>query len=155
MIEFNGYISGTSQEFFLKKSRKIAQNLILFAVILLLPIFFVIAYQTKYWLLLGTYGTLIIAALLLVRIPKKVKNLQKVLPKKIYTEEEYIVCVADQYVEYRKISDVKTVVDHGEFYELVFPFGKVSDKFICQKSLLVKGTLTDFENMFEIDILKK
>ena len=155
MIEFNGYISGTAQEFFLKKSRKILQKLILFAVILLLPIFCIIAYQTKYWLLLGTYCTLIMAVLLFLRIPKRVKNLQNVLPKKIYTDEEYIVCVADQYVEHRKISDVKQVIDHGEFYELIFPLGKISDKFICQKSLLVKGTLASFENMFEVDVLKK
>ena len=71
MIEFNGYISGTSQEFFLKKSRKILQSIILFVVILLLPIFCIIAYQTKYWLLLGTYCTLIMTVLLFLRIRVK------------------------------------------------------------------------------------
>ena len=31
---------------------------------------------------------------------------------------------------------------------MVFPFGKVSEKFICQKSLLSEGTLEDFEKLY-------
>ena len=53
------------------------------------------------------------------------------------------------------ISDVKKVVDHGEFYELSFVFGKVSDKFICQKSLLTKGTLEEFKAMFGDKVYRK
>ena len=47
------------------------------------------------------------------------------------------------------ISDAKQLRDFGEFYEIVFPFGKVSDKFICQKNLLTQGTLEEFEKLFE------
>ena len=30
-----------------------------------------------------------------------------------------------------------------------FIFGKISDKFICQKDLLTKGSLEEFERIFE------
>ena len=57
-------------------------------------------------------------------------------------------------MEYRNIEDVKCVRDFGEFYELVFPFGKISEKFICQKDLLSKGTLAEFEALFGDKILR-
>ncbi len=59
-----------------------------------------------------------------------------------------VICIADKYKECRKISDVKRVRDYGEFYELVFPLSKMSEKFICQKNLLTKGTLEEFKRLF-------
>lgn len=53
------------------------------------------------------------------------------------------------------IKDVKNVYDHGEFYDLVFPFGKISGKFICQKNLLTEGTLAEFEALFDGKIVRK
>ena len=70
-------------------------------------------------------------------------------PKKIFVQDEYIVCTADKWTEAKAVSDVKVVRDFGEFYDLVFPFGNASEKFVCQKSLLSKGTLEDFEALFE------
>lgn len=91
---------------------------------------------------------------LLVRIPRSKKEQAAVLPKRIYTERNSIVCVAEKYQERKKIADVKLVRDFGEFYELVFPFGKYSEKFICQKSLLSKGTLKAFEALFPGKIVR-
>ena len=76
------------------------------------------------------------------------------LPKRIYTRDNHIVCVADKYTDSKLISDVTKVLDHGEFYELCFPFGKISEKFICQKSLLFKGSLGAFERLFKGKIVK-
>lgn len=155
MIEFNGYLTGSAKKFFINKSRKYTQKLFFSASIILMPVFIYVSYVTRYWLLLGTYGTFIIAILMFCYLPQSKKDLQKIIPKRIYTEEEYIVCIADQYMEHRKIGDAKKVTDYGEFYEIVFPFGKVSDKFICQKSLLIKGSLEVFENLFEVEIIRK
>ena len=76
------------------------------------------------------------------------------LPKRIYTNGDHIVCVAEKYTDSKLIKDVKKVIDHGEFYELCFPFGKTSEKFICQKSLLSKGSLGAFERLFADKIIK-
>ena len=88
-------------------------------------------------------------------IPKGKKEHISMLPKKIYTDGELIVCIADKYTDSRFIHDVKKVIDHGEYYELIFPFGKVSEKFICQKSLLAKGTIWGFEALFDGKITKR
>ena len=66
-----------------------------------------------------------------------------------------IVCVADKYVESKLLSDVKQVRDFGAFYDVVFPFGKYSEKFVCQKDLLTIGTIEDFEKLFEGRIVRK
>ncbi len=77
------------------------------------------------------------------------------MPKRIYTDNEFIAVETDKEGEFAKISDVKKVVDHGEFYELIFPLGKVGKKYICQKNLLTKGTLEEFESLFEGKIERK
>lgn len=52
----------------------------------------------------------------------------------------------------RDIEDIKSVIDFGNFYYIVVG-GKVSS-YLCQKNLLVEGSLADFEEMFA-DILVK
>ena len=84
-------------------------------------------------------------------IPQAEKSMT---PKKIVVDEESIACTTDKEIVTKWISDVKQVIDHGEFYELVFPFGKISTNFICQKNLLTKGTLEEFEALFEGKITK-
>ena len=76
-------------------------------------------------------------------------------PHRIYLENDTITCIAEKYVETKFWEDVKVVNDYGEFYELIFPFGNASDKFICQKSLLSNGKIEDFENLFGEKIVKK
>ena len=76
------------------------------------------------------------------------------IPKKIVTDNDYIISIADKYSDSRNINDVKLVRDFGEFYEIIFPFGKISEKFICQKNLLVKGTIEEFEALFGDKIVR-
>ena len=93
-------------------------------------------------------STFIIAPLLLY-IPKRKKERLSLTPKCIRVEDECIICMADKYTEQRFIDDVKKVYDYGEYYDLIFSFGKVSEKFICQKELLSKGSIEEFESLFE------
>jgi len=155
MIEFNGYLTGSAENRFHRKSRDIAQNIFLFAVLALFPsvIFFGIKLHT--WKLIATYCLLFILIPLLVRIPKSKKERISITPKRIYIEENHIVCISDRYTESRFVSDVIKVIDNEEFYELCFPFGKVSEKYICQKSLLTKGSLVEFEALFGDKIIRR
>lgn len=149
MIEFNGYISGAAEKRFFKKSRDLGQNLMLASVLIFLPTVIQSGIRMRSWLLIGLYCSLFVIIPLLARIPKSQTEKKAILPKRIFTEGESIVCIAEKYAETRLISDAKLVRDFGEFYEIVFPFGKISDKFICQKSLLIKGSLEEFESLFE------
>lgn len=148
MVEFNGYISGVAEKRFYEKSRDLAQNIFMFAVLALLPAIVFWGIRIKCWQLMCGYCSLFILIPLLVRIPKSKKARLSMTPKRVYVEEDHIVCITDQCSESRLVCNVTKVIDHGEFYELCFPFGQVSEKFICQKSLLSKGTLGEFEALF-------
>lgn len=148
MIEFNGRINGEAEKRFLYRARVLGQNILLIGLLLVSPTFVFIAVKFNYWPFLLWFFIMFLAIILLSRIPKGKKEIEKIIPKKIFVQDEYIVCVANSYTESRLLSDVKLVRDFGEFYELVFPLGKVSDKFICQKDLLTKGTLEEFEALF-------
>jgi len=148
MIEFTGYLSETARKYYERKCAKNGRNLFVGAMLIVLPFLLIFAYKNSLWSIVPFYIVLMIIVPFLFYIPKRKSEAIKYLPKLIYTEDEYIICVAEKFTEERNMNDVKAVKDHGEFYELIFPFGKVSEKFICQKSLLTKGSLIDFENNF-------
>lgn len=66
----------------------------------------------------------------------------------MYIDNDIIISQSNALVEGRTLMDVKEVRDYGDFYYLVFPFGKYSYRFVCQKNLLTQGTLSDFETLF-------
>lgn len=154
MIEFNGYISGNAERHFWKISRKYVQKLMVFAFVLLLPPFVVVATKTQKFVILGAYFLFFIWCIAVTFIPKSKKEQKSLIPKRIFTESDYIISIADKYEEARNINDVRYVRDFGEFYEIVFPFGKVSEKFICQKDLLSKGSIEEFEDLFGDKIVR-
>ena len=148
MIEFDGYLSGEAEKRFLKRSKDMVHSAFLFAMFMLLPVIIYIVFKMKTWLIVYIYVTCATLFLLMLQIPKSKTERLALVPKRIYVEEDHIVCIANKYTESRLIEDVTKVLDYGPFYELYFPFGKLSDKFICQKDLLTKGTLEEFESLF-------
>ena len=154
MIEFEGYLTGKAEKYFFKNSRKFGQRLILIAIVLLLPtmVFFSIIVRDAKFLTL--YAIIAVILIIFTYVPKRKSVAKSLTPKRIFIEDDCIVCVADQYTESRFIEDAKLVRDFDEFYEIVFPVGKLSDKFICQKSLISGATLGDFESKFSCEIVK-
>ncbi|MBR2340895.1 MAG: hypothetical protein IKA72_00605 [Clostridia bacterium] len=57
--------------------------------------------------------------------------------------------------EFRELSKVKIVKDWGEWYEIIFFFPHKSIGYICQKDLIVEGTIEEFEKLFEDKIVRK
>ena len=47
------------------------------------------------------------------------------------------------------IDSVDTVIDYGDWYHLLFNFEDRDTYFVCQKNLLTKGTLEEFEALFD------
>lgn len=150
MIEFKGYLTGSAKKGFIRKTRKFGLIGLSITVPLVLPIIFFFGNALLHdpaftYAMLGALLVLFVFPF----IPKGKKELSATLPKRIYIDGEFIVCVAERYTDSKFISDVKKVVDHGEYYELCFPFGKVSEKFFCQKDLLKRGSLREFEALFK------
>lgn len=48
----------------------------------------------------------------------------------------------------KNISKIKSVLDYGDWYLITFK-GDITDNIICQKDLLVQGSIEDFENTFK------
>ena len=155
MIKFDGHLTGRAEKHFHKRARELGQKIILLAELFLLPVAIYISWGLRSWQVIVGYLLLFGFIFLLTFIPKSAKEKKAWLPKRINVEDEYISCVADKYSESKRIDEAKCVLDFGEFYEVVFPFGKMSEKFICQKSLLTEGTLEEFEALFADKIKRK
>lgn len=158
MIEFKGYLTEFSQKFFCNQIVKLQR---IFIICTSIPAFFLIyLFAYLYWGGDIVEPKSIIACLVLFAIvymlPKiqTKKEKEKIIPRRVYIENDIITCQSNALVESRTIQDVKEVRDYGDFYYLEFPFGKYSYRFVCQKDLLTQGTLADFESLFAEKIKK-
>lgn len=153
MIEFNGQPSFEVQKHIYKKTRRMLH--IAFSIawfVLLFPIaFFTIVHNMTLFL----YGYLamlpVLYSIVFACQPSRKKPM---LPGKLTIDNEYIEYKSRQATVCRNISDVKVVRDYGDFYDVISYFGKGSDFFVCQKSLLSCGTLEAFEKLFSGKIVR-
>lgn len=155
MIEFNGRITGKTEKYYWSRERSFVQNAFIVAYLVLLPFFILIFGYSSNWIPLMILCISFPFIFILVRIPKSKKEIERMIPRRIYVEDEYIICESNAYQEYRAIQDTKKIIDYGEWYSLFFPFGKITAVFVCQKNLLVQGTLEEFEALFEGKIVRK
>ena len=149
MIEFRGYITGDALKFYRKNTSMRGLTCFSGALALLSPWPLIIFIQTGYWKLLVAYGSLLLIVALLPFLPKGKKWHLDFTPKRIYTEEGYIISEGRKFEDAHSIESASRVIDYGNFYYIKFPFGQMSDYFVCQKSLLAQGTLEEFEALFE------
>ena len=154
MIDFKGYLTGKTEKHYHKRNKLFSWILMTAALLALLPGTISISITIKMYILLiiNVFGLVIVP--LITLIPDSKKTRKEMTPKRITFEDGVITCVADKYVEQKTIDSVKLVRDYGDFYELVFPFGNISMKFICQKDLLVSGSIEEFEALFEGKIVR-
>ncbi len=153
MIEFNGYLTGNAEKRYFKKSFEFTQYLCLFSLLIGVLYYPVLArlanrFAPMQVLMYLFYGMCVLSPVWL-RIPQIGKRRIANTPKRIAIEDGFIACDTDKTVIGRELQDVKKVRDFGEFYELVFPWTKLNGTFICQKDLLTKGSLGEFEKLFE------
>lgn len=154
MIEFKGYLTGDAKKYFFKRGIKYLQNIFLGSACLFLPAIVMFAIKIKMWSIL--IGCLVMILIIIALPYLQVKtDKDKYVPKLIRIQDNILLSVSDGATESRYIEEVKEVRDYGEYYALVFPFWKLSEKFVCQKDLLTQGSLEEFEALFEGKIVKK
>ena len=162
MIEFYGSISGAAEKHMLKKERVLGIKIGYITITLMLPLIIFIAYGLKIsfnvemWYILVPYCLFYGIIPLITLIPNTKKERERFNKLRVFTDDEYIVASwGSDSEEFKLIEDVKTVNDYGEFYQLIFPLEKgISNRFICQKKLLTKGTLEEFEALFEGKVIR-
>ena len=154
IIDFNGELTGKSRVFLLKRQCKL-QLLISFVLfVIFAPLIIVLAfswYKPILWFLL-TFVFLFIMSVL----PPSKQSRHTFMPKRVYIDldDEVIVCNREKSEVFRSFDAVKKVIDYGECYYFKFYFPNKDQYFLCQKNLLVQGTLEKFEELFSEKIEK-
>ena len=155
MIEFKGNLTAESKRFLLRKQIKMQILSSSIAISLfLLPIIFSAIFLNimLLWLVLP------LVLLAVFSLFKTSKSSQKTfMPTRIYLdlEEETILQECEKAERFHILSSVKSVIDYGDWYYLVFNYEDRDPYFVCQKDLLTQGTLEEFEALFEGKIVKK
>ncbi len=83
------------------------------------------------------------------------KYILKILPTVITIEDGYIEVKNESESTWRNLDYVKNIIDCGGWYIFTFYFPHKARWFICQKNLIVDGTIEEFEELFEDKIVRK
>ena len=158
-IKFQGEISNQSKNYIIKQvDKNYRWGMTGFPVMFLLLGAPIIAVGYK---ILGVLVTALLFVVFVVisfvpRIHYNPKGLEKYYPNRIIVENNHIITdgIAEDAYSDRKISEVKIVIDCGDFYyvKYYFPFYMFT---LCQKDLIVQGTIEEFEEIFKDKIVRK
>lgn len=163
MIEFKGRLSNKCKEYVIKSSWQLGFFIVIAVCIpfIILSIVLSIKDDCIYLLILIPVALLIFFA----SLKPGTKAYRKLYGKngKIYDGEltwhisiegDIIFAEGIQRSETKYLSNVKKVVDMGDWYKVYFYFPYKSNLFICQKDLIIQGTIEDFENLFSEKIIR-
>lgn len=97
----------------------------------------------------------------IVTVLVDIKDAKKNLPRVIEITEDYISCDFEGKSKVyakpitREIEQVVDVQDFGDYYIVYFSNIIKTKSFVCQKDLLVEGTLEEFEELFEDTLVRQ
>ncbi len=154
MIEFCGNLQGQARKYAFKQVNKhsiigsiIAAVLATIAIILLAVFVDVIIL-----VFLVLPPTLILVSI----FAKSSKSIEaSIFPERIVVDKDCIISSSAEFRDERELSQINSIIDFGEFYQIIFDAKYESNKYICQKDLITKGTIEDFEKLFENKIVRK
>lgn len=150
MIEFKGELSEACKCYIQKNMTKRAFfcSLIITLILSIILVVFGILWE---WLvtLFIIIPVLITIFTLIPQINAPIKTLNLYIPKKLVIKDQIISIECDRISEIRLLENVKKVIDCEKWYHIIFYLGYKSFYFICQKNLLSKGTIQEFETLFK------
>lgn len=151
MIEFNGTVSRTIYKHLIKKIFLLGIVEILLGVALFgIPFIFLFRDDLESTIIVVVINVFVLSVLVI-----NCSIINEQIPLCIKIEEEKISGNYKNGYRMRNVGDVKKVVDYGVFYDIIFYFPNKWGNCVCQKDLIVKGTLEDFEKLFEGKIVRK
>lgn len=117
------------------------------------PLAFIFMYKIGVLDIFWIYPLGVAVLCLIARIALKKYN-KDLLIKRVYVEGSHIFSVSSNGTHKFKIKSIKKVTDYGEFYFIGFSKFLAVEDIVCQKNLLKKGTLEEFEALFEDKIVR-
>lgn len=149
MIEFNGKITEKTKKFFYKATIRMVQYSFYISFIIS-DISVSVAAISMLDYPIGILALIFGGGLAILWIPPYLLRLSKgIVPSKITITEYYIISTNWFRTKRVELSNVKKVKDYGDFYFIEFPKFIYSTAFVCQKSLMTKGSLEEFVELFE------
>jgi len=153
IIKFSGKLSNSLLDKIIKENRKFIRICCLFGAIFSWPICIITSNMVDagmaFWLPFSAIMScaLVIGCEFAVRkdypahlIPVSIK---------ISPAEDLISSENEQSFMVKRFSLVNRVIDYGDWYLISYGSKSILKGFICQKDLIVEGTLEDFEKIFE------
>lgn len=156
MIEFCGQLSDKVVHYMLKQEAisGVIISLIILMVVVIITIILGLMWDWIVLLCNIIPVLMIILTLFCYRKPtKKLRNL--IMPNRVCILEDTIECENGHFYHIRFLSDIKKIIDFGEWYHIIFKYAERNQCFVCQKTLISKGTIEDFEKLFEGKINRK
>jgi hypothetical protein len=144
MIEFKGNISDKCKKYIWNRETKIVS----LSCIILSLIFSgaVIVVAIKVNLIVLLFLLLAIGFAVLGSIPQK--GIDERIPQSVSIENNEILFVSETNSKSHSVSDVKKVIDMGEWYVIDLYFPNKNLYCVCQKDLLTEGSAEEFETLF-------
>ena len=84
-----------------------------------------------------------------------INELHNIIPTTITIENDTIKRSGVQSYRIVNTQDIKEILDMGSFYAVIFYFPNMDRRFICQKDLLIEGTIEEFEKLFEDKLVRQ
>ncbi len=154
MLVFSGDMSVKCIDYMLEKESKLSGICALIASIIVgIPLLFATIFYNALFSLF--YSVLILFVLLAFKRASK-KNYGNIIPKTIVIEKDGTMTAEGEKFFWTAFADnVKEVLDCGDWYHIIFLYPYRNPRFVCQKSLIMQGTLDDFEKFFNGKIIRK
>lgn len=88
-------------------------------------------------------------------LPIKNKYRELICPNSIIIGDDNMISSGEGFSKDRNLEDIKRIDDYGDHYRIVFSFPYQTPLFLCQKDLIVEGTIEEFEERFSDLIVGK
>ena len=153
MIRFSGEISGRCLNYYLLRESKVG-----FLVSTIVSLFFILpililAFKIDIVFLIGI-PCFIVVIFIASKKPSK-QDYDLIVPIEIIINDTTIESISKKFHRVADINYVKKVIDMGDWYHICFYFPYKDSRFICQKSLILYGTIEEFESLFANKIERK
>lgn len=160
MIVFEGMISKECLRYIQKKEGIVGLKGCILAIFAFIIPLFLILYKffhvPLYWIAFAGIPIVLIVtfAAYFSAFGKSTQKLIVPIQVKIY-EDGTMVSKGQEFNLSQTVDDVTVVLDMGDWYHISFNGRMNLARFVCEKKLLVHGTVEEFEKIFEGKIVRK
>ena len=98
--------------------------------------------------------TLLLLPLLSLLTPAK-SILDLTMPQQVVINKDDIKSIGEKFNYQNDIEQIKKINDYGDWYQLYFFYPYKNQTYICQKDLIVDGSIEEFEERFKDKIVRK